>query len=313
MRKLIIIQYGILACILLLVGACKKDTPEKPDIQKYGDQDVRILKVGYKENRETIYHYNELGKLKYIVTDKNDLERIEIVFGDDEITFDTKRLDGWQKSDIKYINDRIDYVTVWTKFPIDNIPSVEGIVNFNISDDKLQSININDSMLSKVAEYQPLKSRISSYNSYHLPEESKSIYIKSWVNPIDVAFEFTFEYVEAKDIPAKLKRLVNEELLHINKYGVTNMDINTIYFEGENHSYYGEGNWLVSFGLPQYYILEEKSSHIVSKTTTRIYKVNEAGEKEYERTITKEFPYIHNEEAKTLEIAGLKIWYEFVE
>lgn len=299
--------------MLLMMGACKKDTVEKPDISNGNDRDIRILKVDYKENRETIYHYDELGKLKYIVTDKNDLEKIEIVFGDGEIIFETKALDGWQKSHIRYLNDRIDYVTVWTKFPVDNIPSVEGIVNFNINDGKLQSININDSMLSRVAEYQPLKSRITSYNSYNLPKESESIYIKSWVNPIDVAFGFAFEYVEAKDIPTKLKRLVNEELLHINKYGVTNMDINTIYFEGENHSYYGEGNWLVSFGLPQYYILEEKSSHIVSKRITRIYKVNEVGEEEYERTITEEFPYVHDATAKTLEIAGLKIWYEFVE
>jgi hypothetical protein len=91
------------------------------------------------------------------------------------------------------------------------------------------------------------------------------------------------------------------------------MDINTIYFEGENHSYYGEGNWLVSFGLPQYYILEDNSSHIVSKRTTQIYKINEAGEEEYEKNIIEDFPYIHDANAKTLEIAGLKIWYEFVE
>jgi len=102
MKKMFKIQYGILAFILLL-GACKKDTPEKPDIPKEDDRDIRILKVGYKENRETIYHYDELGKLKYIVTDKSDLEKIEIVFGDGEITFDTKRLDGWQKSNIKHL------------------------------------------------------------------------------------------------------------------------------------------------------------------------------------------------------------------
>lgn len=79
------------------------------------------------------------------------------------------------------------------------------------------------------------------------------------------------------------------------------------------------GNWLIFFGLSQVYILEEKSTHLVSKRTTNYYKggTNENedpdGSKEFFKTKVEDSPYIHDAKAKTLEIAGLKIWYEFVE
>ncbi|MCZ2392624.1 MAG: hypothetical protein LC105_02035 [Chitinophagales bacterium] len=37
------------------------------------------------------------------------------------------------------------------------------------------------------------------------------------------------------------------------------------------------------------------------------------GKREYIKTTVEDFPYKHDAEAKTLEIDGLKIWYEYVE
>jgi hypothetical protein len=78
MRNPFKIQYGILACILLL-AACKKDTP---DIPKGDDRDIRVLKVqylghDYSENfvfdppspmytKECTYNYDSEGRLSHI-------------------------------------------------------------------------------------------------------------------------------------------------------------------------------------------------------------------------------------------------------
>lgn len=139
-----------------------------------------------------------------------------------------------------------------------------------------------------------------------------------WADSDYYTADFTFQYNKADDVPMKLKRLVNEELLFSNRYGVTILDFFFI-DSTRNFSQLGEGNWLISFGLPQFYILEEKSTHLVSKRTTNYYKggINENEDpdcsKAFFKTTVQDFPYVHDATAKTLEIAGLKIWYEYVE
>lgn len=130
--------------------------------------------------------------------------------------------------------------------------------------------------------------------------------------------KFSFHYSEANDVPTKLKRLVNEELLYLNsRYGVMNLTTRNLYYGDATQwiSEYndGEGNWLISFGLPQYYILEDKSTHLVSERIMELYQTNMYGNTEIMKTKVEDFPYKHDADARTLEIAGLKIWYEFVE
>lgn len=322
------------------MAACKKDAA---DIPKDNDKNIRVLKVQYLGHnyssdfvfdppfpmytRECTYYYDSEGRLSYIKND--DILRAQVDYNQgqiivtNEVEQDSRYASYWDRSDISIQNNRVEKVIINTFSP--------GLFAFE-ADKLIRKVNIgisSDGRLKSVILdskdhngggifgefFGPLNTEILSYDNNGLPEKldgflvlvtSPSIsYPQSW--------DFAFQYKKADEIPTKLKRLVNEELLFSNRYGVTNYDI--FYTDSSrNYSQFGEGNWLVSFGLPQYYILEEKSSHLVSQRTTNYYQLNSlSGNREFIKTKVEDFPYVHDATAKTLEIAALKIWYEFVE
>ncbi|MCO5232102.1 MAG: hypothetical protein M9888_00005, partial [Chitinophagales bacterium] len=226
---------------------------------------------------------------------------------------------GWMDTKILISQNKVEKINVLTKLL--TMLSIEGELEINRKDNKFERIMFSDYVSNSVTTYFPIESKVLKYNQYDLPESTvmDSKFIRNDKYSKYMAY-FNFEYVEALSIPKKLKRLINEELLFLNRYGVTNADFDfflnnntSVLYGNNNGNQYGEGNWLISFGLPQYYILEEKSNYMVSKRTTDIYQIDEAGEKKYLKTRVEDFPYKHDSKAKTLEIAGLKIWYEFVE
>ncbi|MCZ2394443.1 MAG: hypothetical protein LC105_11340 [Chitinophagales bacterium] len=338
--KKIKIQYIFFALMLLMMSACKKDTVEKSDIPKDDDKDIRVLKVQYighdysedfvfdppspMYTRTCTYHYDKDGRLSNIKND--DILRVQVEYGHEQITVTNEVEQGsryacyWDNSTINYQNNRIDNIIVNVFSP--GFWAMEAFklrrkMNIRISpDDRLKSVMLDSTDHNGSAGmgewFAPLSTEILSYNKNGLPDRLDGVVVT--LTPIEnpLLWNFTFQYNKVDDVPTKLKRLVNEELLFSNRYGVTNLD--APYMDSTRYySQFGEGNWLISFGLPQYYILEDKSSHIVSKRTTKHYKINDAGEREYIKTTVEDFPYKHDAEARTLEIAGLKIWYEYVE
>ncbi|HUH74313.1 MAG TPA: hypothetical protein VLZ75_07880 [Chitinophagales bacterium] len=339
--KKIKIQYIFLTLILLLMGACKKDTVEKPDIPKGEDRDIRVLKVQYLGHdyfvlgdppplmyaRECTYHYDTEGRLSYIENDG--IRRATIEYNPEQIkaTNDAEqnRIFSlyWDNSTIKFQGNRIENIMVTTRhlsIEPQNFTTQDGIDINRASDGRLKSVMLEvspDAPVPSSVLYLGLATEILSYNDNGLPDKLETP-LFYWADPDYYTADFTFQYNKADDVPMKLKRLVNEELLLSNRYGITNFDL--LFLDStRNFSQLGEGNWLISFGLPQFYILEEKSTHLVSKRTTNYYKggINENedpdGSKEFFKTTEEDFPYIHDAKAKTLEIAGLKIWYKFVE
>jgi hypothetical protein len=340
MKKLLKIQYGILAFMLLSMIACKKDVKIPKDV----NTDIRVLKVQYighdyssdfvfnppfpMYTKECTYYYDSEGRLSHIKND--DILRAKVEYDKEQITVtneveqDSQKAFYWENSIISYRNNKIENILIATpywEFPsFPSGPSIDNVSISRASDGRLNSVMLERSPNAPVPStilFFELATDILSYNDNGLPNKLETP-LFYWSDPDYYTADFTFQYNEAEDVPMKLKRLVNEELLFSNRYGITNFDL--LYIDStRNFSQLGEGNWLISFGLPQYYILEEKSTYLVSKRTTTFYKggVNEGldpdGSKEFFKTKVEDFPYIHDAKAKTLEIAGLKIWYEFVE
>lgn len=338
MKKLFRIQYGIFALILLSMSGCKKDS-EKSDIPKE-EKDIRVLKVQYQGHdyfvlseplplmylKECTYHYNADGRLIRIENDGILRAQVEYEKEQIKVTNEAEQeqlfSSYWDNSAIRFQDNKIENIMATTRHlsiePRD-FTTEEGIDINRTSDGRLKSVMSERSSDAPVpsSSFPGLSTEILSYNSNGMPNKLETP-LFYWSGSDYYTADFTFQYNEAEDVPMKLKRLVNEELLFSNRYGITNFDL--LYLDStRNFSQLGEGNWLVSFGIPQYYILEEKSTHLVSKRTTTYYKggIKENGDpdgtKEFFKTITEDFPYIHDAKAKTLEIAGLKIWYEFVE
>lgn len=208
-------------------------------------------------------------------------------------------------------------------------PAIYVDVQFNSDSlSRFESVLLEDNEIQHA--YKPMQLKVTEYNSHG--DIQKATSVQQFTAAEELApnardtFEFRleFEYQRAQEVPGLLKRMVNEELLQINKYGVVNYEVaylsgNDYYKEGLGStqsgipSNYGEGNWLVTFGLPQNFIIEPKSEYMVSKRTTHHYRILPSGEREFIKTIVEDFPYVHDADAKTLEIAGLKIWYELVD
>ena len=75
------------------------------------------------------------------------------------------------------------------------------------------------------------------------------------------------------------------------------------------------GDWIWSFAHPSFNVLPEQDQIISSKRMVGKKMVDIVdGEPVYQAVdSTATFPYTHDPVAKTLEIAGLKIWYEVLE
>ncbi|MCO5230915.1 MAG: hypothetical protein M9958_07130 [Chitinophagales bacterium] len=409
MKKLFKIQYGILAFILLF-GACKKDTPEKSDIPKEGDRDIRITKVQYSHDNggglvksDIYYRYDESGQLSDILTDSlNSVASIEYDNGQIKIGTRNYEFPGYPdirpyttivgKDLIVNIKVNVPRIIPWSSLISQDLSRVNisrlsnGMLNSILLDSTFGNGNTVSPSEARKLNYRSLNMRMQSYNSYGLPDRIESVKgindigfedlkgtpfedwndipyedlyrkvivnqvytgrdrlfkdlfekfgLNYYVNPAPILIpddkanqllealelgpvKFSFHYIKADDVPTKLKRLVNEELLYLNsRYGVMNLNTRKLYYGDASQwkSEYGsgEGNWLISFGIPQYYILEEKSTHLVSQRTTEFYHTDMYGNTEYLKTKVEDFSYKHDAEAKTLEIAGLKIWYEYVE
>ncbi len=320
-------------------SSCSKDA--KIDVNEIsGDaRDVRILKVLYIIDTLPNDIVPYVGQFTYVYDTDGLISRIEFTEPEDgvnpiRVLFE-KKDDGlhiesnfvfdthWKKSIVTSRERRVDKIWVSSNGPFIGYPFYfPGIILIERQADRsinfLNQINENDDAEST---YFPLLPKVESFYKKDLPKKIKTRPNLNWKSSnfdySKLSFEFEFTYTPAEDIPLKLKRMVNEELLHLNKYGVTNPDAIRIGTEDPVNLYlsspFGEGNWLVSFALWDKYILSEMSSHLVSKRVTKHYINDDTGTPVFQKTTVEDFPYTHDPVAKTLEIAGLKIWYEVIE
>lgn len=143
-------------------------------------------------------------------------------------------------------------------------------------------------------------------------------------------YEVKITYTKADEVPDGLKCMVNQALLGLTSGGYEEFLINPyLDFEPFDKDYaypnYVKANfydWLFSFGNNHLQTIPAQNTGIISSKniiglkTLRFNDEDEDGKNPYIKSnvdYTLSFPYIHDASAKTLEIAGLKIWYELVE
>jgi hypothetical protein len=128
---------------------------------------------------------------------------------------------------------------------------------------------------------------------------------------------FSVDYVPASDIPDDLKRRVNQSLMDFNAFGLNEHFFNLANQSGfltlDNYPY-RFSDWIVVFGNERYQSIPANGIRLIS--SFKVVGIRESPEDnnvqiEIDTTFT--FPYTHDPVAKTLEIAGLKIWYEVVD
>lgn len=144
--------------------------------------------------------------------------------------------------------------------------------------------------------------------------------------------EIHVSYEKATEIPDGLIRKINQALLGLSNFGLEDYFFHWIYDIREEHHLtlmeklnevvarpnYTFADWIISFGLPQHDFLPEQynqlvsSRHISGKVFTDI---DPSGLSAIYDTVdtTLSYPYRHDKDSRTLEISGLKIYYQIIE
>lgn len=131
-------------------------------------------------------------------------------------------------------------------------------------------------------------------------------------------------YTKDEKIPDGLRKMVNQAVLGLNSTGFDDFTINPEIQKPKSNNKIGTmqsvfSNWILSFGSSKIQTIPSQEIGIVASKRAygnRVANLNEDGSGEYEFInvdSTANFPYIQEAKAKTLEIAGLKTYYELVE
>jgi hypothetical protein len=145
---------------------------------------------------------------------------------------------------------------------------------------------------------------------------------------IGADFNVTLSYQTASGIPLELIRLVNQALgdllpTAISDYILTHnsfFESNSFFWRNYGDTFYKpssifNNDWILTFADKRLSIIPEQNKIISGKRIQGLYLSNIIDKRPVYKPIDKAttFPYTHDPIAKTLEIAGLKIWYEVVE
>ena len=138
-------------------------------------------------------------------------------------------------------------------------------------------------------------------------------------------YKVNVSYDPAREVPDGLRRLVNQAILGLSPMGMEE-GFNNPEYVNDNRSVLNPSvsssvfvDWIYSFACPQIQSIPSQGIGLVSSKNIkgkRVSHVDNEAPMPYiftEVDSTANFPYIHDASAKTLEIAGLKIYYELVE
>ena len=142
------------------------------------------------------------------------------------------------------------------------------------------------------------------------------------------SFNTMLQYKDAPGVPKMLLRMVNQSFGDLLPTALSDYIITHQAFFDEDSFFwrnldadipkptsYFNNDWILTFAEPRLTVLPEQDKIISSKTIQGQYLSNIASNQPIYKTMnsTVSFPYTHDPVAKTLEIAGLKIWYEVID
>jgi hypothetical protein len=121
------------------------------------------------------------------------------------------------------------------------------------------------------------------------------------------------EYSAGDDIPDGLRRLVNQSILGLNSFGLEESVFSIKHSVQANN---GFSDWVAVFAAPQLQSIPAQTEGMISSkriSGRKVISVSDDAPSFEDVDFRISYPYTHDPIAKTLEIAGLKIWYEVVE
>lgn len=298
-----------------------------------------------------LYEYDNDGKLKTIkvYTDHSYQEESQILeydvihqagIGNSRMEFTLKKKPDYvdkgffiEKLSISFVNTRFESSFFTTKNYYDNIIYISSSKTDFIT--KYSDPPLSESCTESFAEYDKsdpeTHSKLFRSSCFQTDASGKisSIFRKgstykfltsAFIDQNKYDYEEYFEYYnEDITIPKGLIKYLNGAVLGLYNFGMEEsfnlFTINDILSPSESifdHTAFQD--WIFSFGLPQ--SLDDNNSLLIkSKRIKGEKNTGFVGDtfifKNIDSTAT--FPYTHDPVAKTLEIAGLKIWYEVVE
>lgn len=147
-------------------------------------------------------------------------------------------------------------------------------------------------------------------------------------------FQVHFDYSKAPEIPNGLIQIINHALAGVYQFGLEDYFFHWIYdISPDNHitvmngikdkviqPNYNFSDWIIGFGLNTIHALPNSNNHIISKKTQSGLKFYDIDTSNQSTNIlfqnvshAKDYKYTIDTIQKTLQIAGLKIYYEIVE
>lgn len=324
MKKHLLIFTTLLCLSIWLITACKKDEP-RTNFEDVVDgaiasenSDVRVSKVIYTDTsflflgipakEDTIaYGYNPRGLLTAVFINGSQYINVGHPSGLVRFSAVLQNSNTWKESQILHDGKAITQVNVKTVNALNPVISfpVDGNIIFKRSENsKLETVEPRTIAGIPGAEtFVTASVRIIEYNSDGTP----SILAASGVGNSFYLQEITYQ--QAPGVPNKLKRMLNEDILRINKMGGMRVDnhIQSTFSFGSNVT----GNWLVTLGLHRLHVISETNPNLVASIkTSKIETVG--GVQTVVDSNTKTFLYLHDVDNRNITINGLKVFYDVV-
>lgn len=333
MKKL----FKYLVMLLFVIVACKKESaiietpnPSWSDTQKVRVKKILVVNDSVSFGYDTIeYHYDTYGKLSEIITKNKYKSYVHPIRDEDAIEIDYSFVGclgyywKFHSNKFRVQNERVQKIEGkydWDYLCTDAVfNSTTRNSNFNYGQDGLLK-SIYNNIVRRYFENGRIESDIQNITySGNKVEKFQVVSYEFVPDTIQLETErYTVEptYIPAEGVPDGLRRMVNQALLGLNSIGFEeyvfysnfahNRDLSLVYFF----------DWWVSFGFPELQTLPSQDAGLVSSKRMQGKKGAYMDGGEYTFTqvdSTASYPYTHDAQNKTLEIAGLKIWYELVE
>ncbi|MCO5231440.1 MAG: fibrobacter succinogenes major paralogous domain-containing protein [Chitinophagales bacterium] len=183
-----------------------------------------------------------------------------------------------------------------------------------------------------ISEKKSLEVRTGDYENNLLKNYTLKNYILDY-NPIPTIgqdYKMQVSYQKADGVPKDLIRKVNQAILGLSPMGFEDYSFHMEYDLHPNPSdlvhiqkvakyKYSFADWIISFGLTDAYSIPEQGNQLISSKHIKGQKVIEGkivnnifSQPQYASIDSiSQYAYIHHAEEKMLEIAGLKIFYEW--
>lgn len=343
----------IICTLVFAISACKKDVIKKEEGIPFpqgwfASQNVKINKVEFKRDfggyflgsDSTFYFeykYDTLGRIYEIKLKSYEFLEFEKSYNISYIANTNKFI--FQNNFPPCLNSnfyKMEYLNNEFEFFDNKLSKINGIFiscGFGIpstnENKRIASFSYNeDGLLKSIYSNNDfwVSGRLGTDIDNILYDESNAVkslelishYFDSKENTFEAEnFVINFDYQPANDVPDGLRRIVNQSILELNSLGYEEYFFQQL-IESSGSSKREYTEWFSSFGIQQLQTISSQNIGLISTKHLKGNRVNSYDELTSLPIFTQvdstaNFPYIHDASAKTLEIAGLKIYYELVE